>query len=126
MAKKKRHKFNAIKTIVNGITFPSKLEASVYSILLLRERAGEIRDIKLQASVVVKEKCETCGDGPIVWKIDFSFIDCQTEDKVYCEAKGAEVSSYKKRKKIWKSDPPAKLEIWKGSARNPQLVETIE
>jgi len=120
------HKYKAQRTIVNGITFPSKLEAAVYEILLLREKAGEISDIKCQQAVTVKQKCPTCGDGPTNWKVDFSFVDCKTGDTVYCEAKGIQTSDYIKRKRLWKADPPYKLEIFKGSWKYPKLDEVIE
>ena len=121
----KRSKYGAIKTIVDGIAFPSKLEAGVYQLLKLREMAGEIREIKLQQGVTLKEKCPTCGDGPVVFKVDFSAVDCVSGDLFYIEAKGAEVASFLKRKRLWKANPPARLEIWKGSAAYPRLTEVI-
>jgi len=43
--KLKRPKYRNIKTVVDGITFDSKLEAARYNELWLMERAGEIRDL---------------------------------------------------------------------------------
>jgi len=120
------HKYKAQKTIVNGITFPSKLEAAVFEILLLREKAGEISDIKCQQAVTVKQKCPTCGDGPVKWAVDFSFKDVMTHERIYCEAKGVKVASYIKRLRLWKADPPARLEIWEGSWKYPKLTQVID
>jgi hypothetical protein len=39
---KKPHKYGAEETIVDGIKFPSKLEARYYSDLKLRVRSGEV------------------------------------------------------------------------------------
>lgn len=124
--KPKAHKYRAQKTLIGGHEFPSKLEASVYSILLLRERAGEVTDIKRQQAVRLKEKCSMCGAGPVVWKVDFSAINSKTGELFFVEAKGEETGDYIKRKKLWKADPPYRLEIWKGSWRNPVLTEVIE
>lgn len=44
----KRHKFNAVKTTVDGIRFDSKREAKRYGELKLLERAGQIRRLRLQ------------------------------------------------------------------------------
>jgi hypothetical protein len=43
-----RSKFNAKPTEVEGIRFASRLEATHYGFLRLREKAGEIRNLELQ------------------------------------------------------------------------------
>ncbi len=121
----KAHKFNAKKTIVDGIAFPSQLEASVFKKLKEQEALGFISDIKLQASVRLKDKCEHCGSAAVTWKVDFRFIDENGKER-YAEAKGAETPDFKKRKKLWKTLGPAPLEIWKGSWRYPKVVEIVE
>lgn len=45
---KKRSKFGAVKTVVDGITFDSKAEAARYGELKLLEKAGHIRGLELQ------------------------------------------------------------------------------
>lgn len=45
---KKRPKYNARKTVIDGITFDSKKEAERYSVLKLLERSGQITELKLQ------------------------------------------------------------------------------
>ena len=49
LAAPKRSKFNARKTVVDGITFDSKLEAERWSALKLLERARVIRGLGRQA-----------------------------------------------------------------------------
>lgn len=122
----KPHKYGAQKTQIDGLSFPSKLEAAVYSLLKLREKAGELTDIKLQTSVRLKEKCGHCGDGPLSWKVDFSATDVKTGKTIWIEAKGVRTSDFLKRLRIWRKTRPAKLEIWGGSARRPILQEVIE
>lgn len=111
---------------MNGIYFPSKLEAALYTQLLLREKAGEIKEIQCQYSVLVKDRCPHCGDGPYRWKVDFSALDAITDERLYFEAKGKEDSLYLRKKKMWKRNPPGKLEIWKGSHKNLKLSEVIK
>lgn len=104
--------------------FPSLLEREVYQILVRREESGEIREIKRQTVVVLKD-CKECGDR-VTWKIDFSFVDCKSDQLTYCEAKGVETNDYKKKLKLFKKNAPAPLEIYKGSWQRPKLVERIE
>lgn len=113
--KRNGHKYGAVKT-ADG--FPSKLESAVNQILFLRERAGEIRNIRRQHRVDL-------GFG-ILWKVDFSFELCATDETVFCEAKGIEDATYKHKVKMWRNGAgPGKLEIWKGDYRRPVLVEVI-
>jgi hypothetical protein len=102
--------------------FPSKLERDVYQILCLRERAGEIRDIKRQTVVVLQ-------DGPpaekINWKIDFSFTHCLKNETWFAEAKGIESEGYLLKLKLFRARPHGVLEIWKSVNGKPDIVETI-
>lgn len=109
-----RSKYNAVRS--GG--FGSKLEACVHEILQNRERAGQISDIKQQDRVDL-----SCG---IFWKVDFSFTDNNTGERVWCEAKGVETERYRICLKLWRGGHGAgKLEIWKGSYTNPKLVEIV-
>lgn len=111
-----RNKYKAKRT--DG--FPSKLEAAVYQRLKERELIGAIKDIKRQQLVVLQEGGK---DVRITWRVDFSFI---MDGKLcYAEAKGIETSDYKIKLKLWKKNPPALLEIWKGNYRYPRLVEVV-
>jgi hypothetical protein len=113
-----RNKFNAKRT---G-SFPSKLEAAVYEILLQRERQGEIKDIRRQHSVVLQEGGK---EVRIAWKIDFSFTDVKSGKLVYCESKGIEDATFKLKIRMYRAKPPAKLELWRGSYKKPFLSEII-
>ena len=116
---KRRSRFNKYGAKrVDG--FPSMLERSVYMILLARERAGEISDIKRQQAVVLQDGPK---DQKISWKVDFSFI--KNDVRWYCESKGIETNDYILKLKIWRKTKPAPLEIRKGSHTRPFLAETI-
>lgn len=108
------HKCKAIRT--DG--FPSKLEKAVYELLLLRERAKEISEIRRQVPVVVTVEITT--------KVDFSAIDNKTGQTFYIEAKGMEDDRFKLIKKGWRKSVDGVLEIWKGKADRLKLAERIE
>jgi hypothetical protein len=117
-SKRGRSKYGAVRT-ANG--FPSKLEEAVYNLLLLRERSGEIKDIKRQQTVVLQQGGK---DVRIAWKVDFSFE--KNGATHYCEAKGIETNDYVLKLKLWRKNPPAQLEIWKGTHVRPFLSEVIK
>lgn len=103
--------------------FPSKLESAVYGQLLLREKMGEIKDIKRQQQVVLQGGG---NDTRITWRLDFSAIDVKTEKLFYIEAKGIETSDFKLKLKMWRMLKPAPLEIWRGNYSRPFMAERIE
>ena len=49
----KMNKYQAIKTIVNGIEFDSRKEARRYQELLLLQRAGAIHNLKMQVKYIL-------------------------------------------------------------------------
>lgn len=104
-------------------SFPSKLESSVYGILAQRESQGEIQNIKRQQSVILQ-------DGPrevkIDWKLDFSYERTSDGKLCYVEAKGFETDVFRLKLKLWRKNPPAPLEIYKGRWDRPVLTETID
>lgn len=64
-----RHKYGAIRTTVDGREFPSKAEAQRYSALKLEERAGIVRNLKLQPRFDLIVNGVNCG----FYKADFSY-----------------------------------------------------
>jgi hypothetical protein len=132
-SKQSDHKYGAVKTVCSaGHPHPSGLECAVCEILMQRERAGDIRDLKWQCTVDL-------GFG-VRWKVDWGFEQksgqlltdplgvSKSKEWIptYAEAKGAETKDYKLKLRMWKDGRgPAPLEIWKGSAQRPTLVETI-
>jgi hypothetical protein len=110
-----RNKYRAVRI---G-DFPSKLEYAVHEILLERERAKEISDIKRQVRVELTK-------AAIATKIDFSFLERSTNEIVYCEAKGMEQDRWKLLKRLWAFYGPGKLEVWGGSWNRPRIKEIIE
>ena len=99
-----------------GYTFASKLEAAVFDILKLRERAGEISDIKTQEAVYLTL-------ARIMFKPDFSYLE--NSIRTYAEAKGMETPVYAIKRRLWAKYGPSPLHVYKGTYKNPQLFESI-
>lgn len=111
----------AQRTIIDGIAFPSKLEAAVYGVLKLRVLSGELRDVRLQHRIELEDKI-----GRQNWKVDFSATVVATGEIVWVEAKGnLKDRRYIRNRSLWRKDGPGVLEIWSGSYKNPEQVDTI-
>jgi len=113
-----QNKYRAKSVTVLGKYFPSKLEASVYQLLLLREKMGDITSIQCQKKFLLTK-------ATISWKVDFYFYDRIARKYVAAEAKGIETSDYRIKVKLWKYYGPCPLEIWKGTYQKPVLREVI-
>lgn len=115
---KQRSKFGEKRT--SG--FGSGLEKAVHDLLVLREEKGEISEILCQQTVVLQ-------GGPrktrITWRADFSFINNETLQLWYCEAKGFANDIWPLKLKMLRYQK-IKTEIWMGRAASPFLAEVIE
>jgi hypothetical protein len=79
------HKYNAVKTTVDGHTFDSKAEAARYSELRLLERAGVISNLELQPSFELQPPFRDAQKRlhrAIVYVADFAYDE---EGKCICE-----------------------------------------
>jgi hypothetical protein len=115
---KKKHKYGAKKTERPGYSFGSKLEARIFDDLCLRKLAGEIIDIKVQASVYLT-------DADILYKPDFL---CHLQDGsfFYVEAKGFKTPVWAIKRRLWKFYGPGELHVYEGSHTRPILAEVIK
>lgn len=95
--KPKRSKYNAQRTEVDGIMFDSKHEADRYRELQLMERAGEIKDLRLQVPFVLIPKQD--GERAITYRADFVYLDRKGR-KVVEDAKGVRTEVYKLKRKL--------------------------
>jgi hypothetical protein len=112
------HKFKAVATEVNGIKFPSKHEAAVYSTLLELEKSGIIRDIKRQIPILLSA-------AKIKMVVDFQVYSVPDKDIVFIEAKGAETPTYRIKRRLWLAYGPGTLQVYGGSYKRPKLKETL-
>jgi hypothetical protein len=92
-------KYHSKQTIVNGIKFPSILEADRYQQLLLLLRAGEIANLKLQVEFVINQAYTDAETGErmrsVVYVADFVYFDMRTKRTVIEDAKGIETAVFK-------------------------------
>jgi hypothetical protein len=87
-----------IERTVDGITFASKKEAARYGLLKLREKIGEIVDLKLQPKFPV----DIGGERLCVYTADFSYYDRRLGRVVIEDSKStgtAKDAAYRLRKK---------------------------
>lgn len=95
------NKFHSTPTIVNGIKFPSLLEANRYSQLILMRRSGEISGLKLQVEFVINQAYKDAVTGermrPVIYVADFMYFDTTTKRTVVEDTKGFETSTFKNK-----------------------------
>lgn len=110
-------KYKSKKVSLDGHSFASKLEASVYGMLKIRELQGEIKLLQVQCHVYLTE-------ARILYIADFK---CETinKEELYVEAKGFETSDWRIKRRLWQHYGPAPLEIWGGTHQRPFLKETL-
>lgn len=99
---KKPHKYHARSTMINGIPFASQKEAKEYSELLLRQKAGEIKEIKLQPRFELQPTFQRGRKKyrPIYYIADFkvTYTDGRVE---VIEVKGCKTKDYMIKKKLF-------------------------
>lgn len=81
--------------------YDSKLEREYHQELLLREKVGDIRDVKQWPSV------ELLPD--IRYKPDFYYVDVETEQEIWVDTKGVIGERYRLIRKIWRLFGPGTL-----------------
>lgn len=109
-------KYRNQKVTYDGHSFASKLEAAVFQILKLREKAKEIEIVQHQAHTYLTK-------ARIHYIPDFKIFNYKINDFAYVEAKGFETPDWKNKLKLWDYYGPAQLEIYRGSSNRPFLDE---
>lgn len=98
----------------------SRLEMAVNQYLLLRQKNGEIKDLKKQVNIHLTK-------ARILYIPDFEFFDLKQNKTVWAEAKGIETPSWRIKRRLWKAGyGPGNLEIYMGSYKSFKLIETLE
>lgn len=94
----KQNKYGNQKTVVDGITFDSRKEASRWQELRLLEKAGEITGLVRQVKIELIPKTKlyrACYYIP-----DFAYFDKRMGKTVYEDTKGMKTDVYKLKKKL--------------------------
>lgn len=94
-------KYNAKKTVVDGITFDSKKEAARYSQLKLLEKTGVIYNLELQPRFLLQDKFRYKGEAfrKVEYIADFRYTD-KTGATVVEDVKGYKTETYNIKKKL--------------------------
>ena len=99
---RKVHKYRAKVTVIDGIRFDSKKEARRYTELKLLERAGKIKELKLQPVFLLQEGFYRNGKAvrQITYRADFEYLD-EKGQRIVEDVKGVETQVYKLKKKLF-------------------------
>ncbi len=95
----KRSKYSAERTPVDGITFASKKEAKRYAELRDCQKAGLLRDLKLQPRFPLIVN----GTKVAVYVGDFEYVDCEDDKRVIEDCKGFKTPVYRIKKKLFEA-----------------------
>ncbi len=96
-------KYYSKKVVVDGITFDSKKEANRYSELKMLEKAGKIKDLKLQHQFVLQPPFRKNGKAirAITYVADFTYYDLEKMKNVVEDVKGYKTDVYSMKKKMF-------------------------
>lgn len=97
------HKFNAVRTIADGIKFPSKREAACYESLKSRKLSGEIVFFLRQVPLHLP--------GGVRYVVDFLSFDSDGTCH-FIDSKGMKTALYIAKKKIVEAQYPILIEEW--------------
>ena len=95
-------KYGNKKTVVDGITFDSKKEATRFAELQLLQRAGEIFDLQRQVPFTLIPKQVRDGktiERPCVYKADFVYKD-KDGTEIVEDTKGMRTKEYVIKRKL--------------------------
>ncbi len=109
---------NTVSERPGGLSFASKLEASVYDMLYLQEKTGQIKIEEIQSSVKLTKAQIRCIP-------DFRIFDNELKCQVWIEAKGFETERWLLIKRLWAWYGPGPLRVYKRSRNNIYLDEVV-
>lgn len=96
-------KYGNVKVEDGGITFDSKAEHKHWLYLKLRQRAGEITDLRLQVPYeLIPAQARPSGgkERPTTYIADFVYVEVKTGRTVVADVKGASTPEYRLKRKL--------------------------
>ena len=102
---RRKNKYGAIKTQVDGILFDSKLEAFHYDMLKMQLLAGEIETLRLQEEFIIKIE----GKQICIYVADYYYYDKEAQKWVVSDAKGVKTDVFKIKWKLMQALFPDKI-----------------
>lgn len=98
---KRRSKYNAQKTTVDGITFDSKKEADYYCELRIMKMAGEVIGFEMQVPYELQPKYQRNGKTVRAIKYVADFVVTYADGHVeVVDVKGVRTKEYRLKRKI--------------------------
>jgi len=94
---KRRNKYGAESSWIDGIRFASKAEAKYYLMLKYRERLGEVTDVRLQEPFTV---LGPKGQVVTTYRADFCFWDASEGRQRVIDVKGVQTPLFKLKKRV--------------------------
>lgn len=91
-----KHKYGAVRTTVDGITFASKAEARRYAELVLLAKAGQIEALELQPKFPLVLNGKKVG----AYIADFKYWMPSQSKAVIEDVKGVKTAVYRMKKKM--------------------------
>lgn len=95
----KKSKYNAKITYVDGIMFHSRWEAKRYSILKIKEKAGEIENLQLQVPYPIIIN----GLKVTTYISDFVYLDKEKNEEIVEDSKGFITQEYQIKRALMKA-----------------------
>ena len=89
-------KYKNVKTVLDGITFDSKKEATRYAELMLLQRSGLIQNLRLQVPFELIPK--QAGERAVRYIADFTYTE--NGETVVEDVKGVRTDVYRLKKKL--------------------------
>jgi len=114
----KRHKYRSQRTIIEGISFASKLEADLYVYLRRLQDSGHLKGLRQQVSVPLTE-------AKIRLVVDFEAYNEKLWETVYFEAKGMELATWRIKRRLWEFYGPGRLYIYKRQGRSNLMLSDV-
>lgn len=101
---RKRNKYGARKTTVDGVTFDSQAEANRFVELQLLERAGQVSQLERQVTYVLAPPVVLDGrkKPAIRYRADFRYIDAASGAVVVEDVKGVATPEYRLKRHLMK------------------------
>ncbi len=107
-------KYGAKKTVVDGITFRSKLEAKRYGELRMLERSGAITALLRQVPFDLKVN----GNLICRYIADFTYTQAATGEIVCEDAKGVMTPAFRLKAKLMEAVHGIVVQVWTGRSRS--------
>lgn len=108
-------KFNAKKTVIDGITFDSKAEGDYYLLLKEKQQRREILAFNLQPRFLLQDgfKKDDKYIKPIYYVADFEVLHIGDKPTEIIDVKGYETPDFKIKRKLFEKKYPFPLTLVK-------------